>query len=69
MDTTNIPKEAVLTDDDAWLFGKSMKYWIELQKKAEKLDVVDYLMEISELRGKVSFYESRIEELNKFRQK
>lgn len=47
--------------------GHSVNYWIELQKKAEKLDAVKWLEEIAELRAKVSFYESRIQEMDNFR--
>ena len=47
--------------------GHTVKYWLELEKKARKLDVVKLIEEIAELRGKVSFYESRIDEMNVFR--
>lgn len=47
--------------------GYPTNYWAELQKKAEKLDVVKWLEEIAELRGKVSFYESRLDEIEDFR--
>lgn len=49
--------------------GHTIEYWIELDKKAEDLGVVNWLAEIAELRGKVSYYESRIEEMNKFKNK
>lgn len=45
--------------------GHDINYWLELEKKAEELGVIDYLEEISKLRGKVSFYESRIEQMNR----
>ncbi len=46
--------------------GHPIEYWIELQDKADQLGVVKWLEEIAELRGKVSFYESRVKEMNKF---
>jgi len=47
--------------------GHKIEYWLELQRKAKELGVVHYLEEIATLRGKVSFYESRIDELNSFK--
>ena len=47
--------------------GHTIQYWIELQKKARQLNVVKLLEEIAELRGKVSFYESRLDEMDDFR--
>jgi hypothetical protein len=44
--------------------GHDIKYWLELQKKAEELKVVDFIQEIADLRGKISFYESRIKQMN-----
>lgn len=49
--------------------GHPISYWLELQKRADKLDVVDLLDEIAELRGKVSFYESRFDQIETFRNK
>lgn len=49
--------------------GHPFKYWVELEKKAEILDVVDYVAEIAELRGKVGFYESRIKQMNELMNK
>lgn len=40
--------------------GHDIKYWIELEKRAEELAVTDFIKEIADLRGKVSFYEDRI---------
>jgi hypothetical protein len=49
--------------------GHNINYWIELQRKAAHLDVVDWLQEIGNLRAKVSFYESRIKQLHDFKEK
>lgn len=49
--------------------GHDIAYWVELQKKVDTLEVANYLQEIADLRGKVSFYESRVEELNDFKNK
>lgn len=43
--------------------GHEAKYWLELEKKAEKLDVIDFIAEIAKLRGKIDFYESRIKQM------
>lgn len=49
--------------------GHDAKYWLELEKKARELNVVDFIEEIVSLRGKVNFYESRIEQLANFMKK
>ena len=46
--------------------GHDANYWLELERKAVKLEAVDFLEEIAKLRGKVSYYESRIKEINEF---
>lgn len=43
--------------------GHEHGYWLELQRKAETLNAVHLLEEIATLRSKVSFYESRIKEM------
>lgn len=43
--------------------GKPLPYWLELKKRADELDASDLLAEVVELRGKLSFYESRIREM------
>ena len=43
--------------------GRPYEYWIELQYKAEQAGVANYVEEIAALRSKVSYYESRIQEL------
>jgi len=47
--------------------GHTIPYWLELEKKAKQLNVVKLIQEIAKLRGKVSFYESRLEEMNTFK--
>ena len=49
--------------EDFKFLGHSAGYWIELEKKAEILDVADFIQEIADLRGKVNFYESRIRQM------
>jgi len=49
--------------------GRPIRYWIELQARfdashARPIIAADLIQEISELRGKLSFYESRIKEIN-----
>jgi len=52
--------------NESLFFGHTASYWLELECNAEKLDVVDYIEEVSRLRSKVSFYESRIDQMNDF---
>ena len=54
----------------ALYLGRESEYWITLQERADSLDVVKHIKEISDLisengklRGKVSFYEDRIEQM------
>lgn len=53
------------------LLGHTLEYWSELNSRAEaitdgSLYLPRLLEEIAELRGKVSFYESRVKELHAF---
>lgn len=48
--------------------GKPIIYWIELQKGTAEKNRVELILEIADLRSKVSFYESRIIILNEFMQ-
>lgn len=50
--------------EESKFYGKPISYWIELDRKARELNVENLIDEIAELRAKVSFYESRIEEMN-----
>ena len=54
--------------DPMVLLGHPLEYWIELQERADKLAVTDCIAEIAALRAKVSFYESRIDELSRFKE-
>lgn len=47
--------------------GHTVKYWLELERRAEKLDVTDWIEEVAGLRAKVSFYESRLDQIDTFR--
>lgn len=50
--------------------GKPVSYWLELQRRVEAEEPIGgasrLLGEIAALRGKLSFYESRIKELAEF---
>ena len=46
--------------------GEKLSYWSELKHRAESLDVVDLVREVSILRAKVSFYEKRIDDMAGF---
>jgi len=53
--------------------GNPMNYWIELQRRvelgaADALEKKVLIQEIADLRGKVSFYESRIDQINNYRE-
>ena len=52
--------------DDLFL-GHTVKYWLELQQQVDTLNLKDMIREIAELRSKVSFYESRIKQMEMFR--
>lgn len=43
--------------------GHSVKYWIELEKQALKLDVGHLIQELADAHFKVGFYERRIKEM------
>lgn len=42
------------------------EYWLALQQRAENLQADTLISEIAILRAKISYYESRIHELNNF---
>lgn len=46
--------------------NKPYLYWIEVQRRLESEDAVDYIEEIAFLRSKVSFYERRINDMALF---
>ena len=47
--------------------GHTPEFWLTLKEKADNLNAVKLLKEICELRGHVSYYESRIDELTAFK--
>jgi hypothetical protein len=49
---------------ESMIFGHSYSYWLELEKYAKELNVITLIEEITRLRGKVSFYETRINEMS-----
>ena len=49
------------------LMGHNMEYWIELQARAEELNAVKLIEEIAILHAKVSFYESQLADMERFR--
>lgn len=51
--------------EDLYL-GKTMKYWLELERLPREMKYEGLILEIANLRSKVSFYESRIEEMARF---
>jgi len=56
--------------EDTFL-GHPIRYWMELGRRVDELpfDAAKLLKEIAELRAKVSFYESRITEMEEFKKK
>lgn len=48
--------------------GQTASYWIELQHQAEKMDYVELVKEISDLRGKLGMYERHYDKLTKQRE-
>lgn len=49
------------------VFGYSLETIRLLIDKAENLNVMELLREVGTLRAKVSFYESRLDDMEKFR--
>lgn len=52
-------------ENELKFLGHNTKYWLELQERADKLQATNFIQEIADLRGKLSFVESRLEEINK----
>lgn len=48
--------------------GHDIEYWLMLQQKATTFDVVDLIQELATLRGRLNFYESRIEQMMKLKE-
>jgi hypothetical protein len=40
--------------------GKPLNYWVELQNKADELNVSDLILDNAMMRAKVSFYEAKL---------
>ena len=47
--------------------GHGMDYWIALQERADRLQVSDLVEEIAKLHAKVSYYETRLADMERFR--
>jgi hypothetical protein len=47
-------------------FGHNTEYWLELERQAKLENKCNLIEEIATLRSKVSFYESRIQQLTDF---
>jgi hypothetical protein len=50
-------------DKDTLFMGHKIDYWLELEQRANTLDSSKWIEEISKLRGKISFYESRVKQM------
>jgi len=48
------------------LLGEPIDFWIEL-RDSKDMNEIDLIKENSELRAKVSYYESYLDKINKFR--
>lgn len=68
MDGTGVNNNINFMKNTDLFLGHDIPFWLELKKKAAQLNVVDLIKEIADLRSKVSFYESRIEQLNIFKE-
>lgn len=51
-------------NEEILFMGYNVAYWEELQKRAEELQAVDFIQEIANLKGKLSFLKSRVEQMN-----
>jgi hypothetical protein len=54
-------------EDLAKFMGYPVDYWLELQKQAKEMKTVGLIEEIAKLRGKLNFYESRIQQMEDMR--
>lgn len=52
----------------AYFMGHEIGYWMELQKWVDINCYDTMIAEIASLRGRVSYYESRVEEMTKFKE-
>ena len=53
--------------DEMLFLGHNMKYWMELQKRAELLGVEHLLRDIADLSAKVQYYEMMLDRIAAFR--
>lgn len=53
--------------EETLFLGKTISYWVELNKRVEELNVEDLIKELAELHSKVSFYEHKLDQINDFR--
>lgn len=44
--------------------GETIDFWMEMKKGIDEKNTRELLREVVDLRGKISFYESRIEQMN-----
>lgn len=47
--------------------GEKISFWYELKKRHEAKCDIELLREITDLRGTISFYEDRLDQIEKFR--
>ena len=47
--------------------GEPVSFWVELKKRADKLEVNDLLRDLAELSARVHFYEMHIDRMEQFR--
>jgi len=52
---------------ETYFLGQPASYWLELQKRANSLEVSRLMREIADLAAKVQFYELRMDEIQRFR--
>ena len=53
---------------DALFLGETVDYWLKLKSEFENKNLTfDYFKEVLALRIKVSFYESRLDEMNRIK--
>lgn len=48
-----------------YFFGHTCEYWLELQRRVSPPEHRELIEEIARLRGRISFYESRIKDMAK----
>ena len=58
-----------MENNEPLFLGKPFGYWIEVSKRIDSLNVSDFIKEIADLRGKVSFYEERVRQMNELMNK